>query len=275
MKVYISADMEGTSGISSFHQVTPNNTDFEKYKSIWTKDINALIEGAIEAGATDILVNEGHNGMNYILPDMLHPKARLISGRLKPKNQMEGIEEGFDVAFLLCHAMAGKKGVLSHSFVMSDIYEMKLNGLPIGEIGLNVLMASEYGVPVGLIVSDNVGCDEAAELVPNIKRVETKTCITQFTAKWNPYEEVINNLKKQAFDAVKEANTFSRYSVSAPYTLDVTFSVSAMVELISYIPGIQVTGGRSVSYTCSDYLELTKVRILIVNLARMIGEQLK
>ena len=275
MRVYISADMEGASGISSFHQVKANNGDFERYRSIWTENINALVEGAINGGATKILVNEGHDGMNYIYPDKLHPKAELIAGRLKSKNQMQGIETGFDVAFVFCHAMAGQPGVLSHSFIVPDIWEMRLNGEPVGEIGLNFAMASQFDVPVGLIIGDKTACDEARALVPNIREVVTKECITQFTARWRSNEEVFSQLREQAAAAVREAATFDKFLPKAPYRLDVTFTIPAMVELISYIPGMKVTGSRSVCFESDDYLELTRVRILIVNLARMVGDQLR
>jgi len=275
MRVYISADMEGASGISSFHQVKANNGDFERYRAIWTENINALIEGAIAGGATSILVNEGHDGMNYIYPDKLHPAAQLIAGRLKSKNQMEGIDTGFDVAFVFCHAMAGQPGVLSHSFIVPDIWEMRLNGEPIGEIGLNFIMASQFDVPVGLIIGDKTACAEARKMVPNIREVVTKECITQFTARWRSGEEVNENLRKQAEAAVREASSFEKFDPKGPYTLDVTFTIPAMVELISYIPGMEVTSPRSVRFVSDDYIELTKVRILIVNLARMIGDALR
>lgn len=275
MRVYISADMEGASGISSFAQVKPTTKEFEQYRGIWTQDINTLIEGALAGGATQILVNEGHDGMNYIYPDRLHPSAQLISGRLKPKNQMEGIEEGFDVAFLLCHARAGQPGVLSHSFVAPDIWEMRLNGQPIGEVGLNIVMASRFDVPVGLIVGDRATYEEAAQMVPTINSVVTKEYITQFTAKWHSAQEVQRELHDQAADTVRRAKAFPLFQLAPPYRLEVTFTIPAMVELISYIPGMEVTGTRSVAYESADYLELTKIRILIVNLARMIGDQLR
>lgn len=267
--------MEGTSGISSFSQVKGNTKDFDVYRRIWTQDINMLIEGAVAGGANEILVNEGHDGMNYIYPDQLHPKARLIEGRLKSKNQMHGVDGGYDVAFILCHARAGQQGVLSHSFIAPDIWEMRLNGEPIGEIGLNVLMASHFDVPVGLIVGDDAACAEAAELVPEINSVATKECITQFTANCFSREVVSSRLRDEAEKTVKEIEKFSLHKVKGPYTLDVVFTIPAMTELISYIPGVKVTSPRSVSYTCDDYLELTKVRILIVNLSRMIGDQLR
>jgi len=275
MKVYISADMEGASGISSFHQVDPRTKDFDAYRRVWIQDINRLVEGAVAGGADEVLVNESHSGMNYIYPDLLHPKARLLEGRLKAKNQMEGIDESFGVTFLLCHARAGSQGVLSHSIIVPDIWEMRLNGEPIGEIGMNTLMSSQFGVPVGLIVGDDAACLEARELVPEIRTVVTKEVVTQFTANCFSHEQVYGDLFSQAKAAVENASAFSLYRPAAPYTLEVTFIIPAMTELVSYIPGVKVLNPRTVSFTSDDYLELTRIRILIVNLARMIGDQLR
>ena len=188
---------------------------------------------------------------------------------------MEGIDESFDVTFLLCHAKAGTQGVLSHSIIVPDIWEMRLNGETIGEVGLNMLMSSQFGVPGGLIVGDDATYQEAREMVPNICSVITKEVITQFTANCFSQERVSEQLYSQAKFAVENAASFELYKPDGPYTLEVTFIVPAMTEMISYIPGVKVLNPRTVSFTSDDYLELTKVRILIVNLARMIGDQFR
>lgn len=275
MKVYISADMEGSSGITAFNQVNHNSGEFQKYRASWTNDINLLVQGAIDGGASEVLINESHAGMNYLLPDLVHPSAQYISGRLKSKNQMEGIDDTFDVVFLFAHARAGQPGVLSHSFVMPDIFDMKLNDISVGELGLNATLAGIYGVPVGLVIGDNETAKEAKELMPGVETVITKEYITQFTAKCLELSKVNSNLKKLSKEVVENKNKFKPLTINPPYKLEVLFTIPAMVELISYIPGMKVLGSRKVSYETDDYLELTRIRILIVNLARITGEQLR
>lgn len=275
IKVYISADMEGASGITSFHQVSENNKEFENYRISWTNDINSLIQGAIEGGADEILVNEGHCGMNYLLPDLIHPSAQYISGRLKSKNQMEGIDKTFDVAFLFAHARAGQPGVLSHSFVVPDIFDIKLNDMPIGELGLNAALAGTLDVPIGLVIGDDATASEAKELIPNVRTVITKEYITHFTAKCFSSETVNKELRKTAKEVVENIKTFTPYFVKPPYKLEVSFTIPAMTELISYIPGVKVIEPRKIVYETSDYMDLTRIRILIINLARLIGDQVR
>ena len=275
IKVYISADMEGASGITSFHQVSENKKEFEQHRISWTNNINLLVQGALNGGASEVLVNESHDGMNYLLPSQLHPKAHYISGRLKSKNQMEGIDEGFDIAFLFAHARAGEAGILSHSFVVPDIFDIKLNDLPVGELGLNAVMAGIYNVPVGSVIGDDATADEATDLMPDVKAVITKKHITQFTAKCLPGDEVNFNLENMAKEAVENYKSFKPLVIKPPYKLEVTFTIPAMTELISYIPGVEVVNPRKVIFKSDDYLEVTKIRILMVNLAKLIGNQVR
>jgi D-amino peptidase len=274
MKVYISADMEGAIGITSFQQVSANYPEFQHFRNVWIDDINALAEGAFEAGADHVLVNESHEGMNYILPDRIDPRITYISGRIKPLNQMEGLDRSFSTAFLFAHARAGADGVLSHSYIPPDIFEMKLNGESIGEMGLNAAVAGLRGVPIGLVIGDDRAAQEAEQLIPGIKTVITKHHITQFTAACRPKLDVRKELKQAAYDSVKKIAP-ALFCPKAPYTLEVTFIYPIMKELVSYIPNVKITGPRTVCFTSNDYDEVTKVRILIVNLTKMIGMQVR
>lgn len=274
MKVFISADMEGAFGITTFHQVSASNSEFQTYRKVWIDDLNALASGAFEAGATEVLVNESHEGMNYIHPDLIDPRITYISGRLKALNQMEGLDKSFATAFLFAHAKAGSDGILAHSYIPPDIFEMKLNGQPIGEMGLNAAVAGLMDVPIGLVIGDDYTKIEAEELIPGVDTVVTKNHITQFTAYNYPKQQIREQLKEKAYQAVKNIKK-AYYRPQGPYTLEVTFIYPVMKELVSYIPNMKVTGPRTVEYSCDDYFELTKIRILIVNLTKMIGLQVR
>jgi D-amino peptidase len=274
MKVYISADMEGAIGITAFQQVSSNYPEFHHFRNVWLDDINALAAGAFDAGAKTVLVNESHELMNYILPERLDPRITFISGRIKRWNQMEGLDPSFSTAFLFAHAKAGSEGLLAHSYVPPDIFEMKLNGMPIGEMGLNAAAAGLKGVPISLVIGDDKTYEEAREFLPDVEAVITKDHITQFTAANRPVEEVRAALRQKAYEAVKHKGG-SLFAPQPPYTLEVTFIYPIMKELPSYIPGVNITGPRSIAYTSNDYAELTQVRILIVNLTKMIGMQVR
>ena len=99
MKVFISADMEGTAGVTDWDQVLPQHLDYARFRRLMTEEVNAAILGALEAGAKEILVNDSHNTMRNLLIEELHPQAQLMSGAPKPYSMMQGIDASFDLVF--------------------------------------------------------------------------------------------------------------------------------------------------------------------------------
>lgn len=137
MKVYISADMEGISGLIEAADVQPHGSDYETGRRLMTEEVNAAIRGAIDGGAKEVFVNDAHGPMRNILPELLDSRATLIRGKSKPLGMLEGLDKTFDA--VLCvgfHARAGALGVLSHSFMGHEVEDMWLDGKIVGEIGL-------------------------------------------------------------------------------------------------------------------------------------------
>ncbi|MBA7581027.1 D-aminopeptidase [subsurface metagenome] len=189
MKLYVSADFEGVCGVVDRNQCFPGNADFDRTRRLWVEEINAIVEGAVSAGVSEVVVNEAHASMNYMLPELLHPKASFISGYVKIDNQMEGLDESYCGAVIMGHARAGTAmGVLNHTYVMRDVVEIRLNGEPIGELGLNMLWAAYLGTPVILVIGDDKAVQEAKTLVPAIETAVVKKGLSQFTAHNLPIE---------------------------------------------------------------------------------------
>ena len=189
MKLYIMTDMEGVAGvIDSPNHAAPGDRYYEVARQLTTGETNAAIEGALRAGATDILVVDGH-GWGAIAPLLLHPAARLLAGR--PLGYPFGCDDSFDAAFIVGqHAKTNTDGGhLCHtgSFITEDL---SINGLSVGELGENMLFCAYYGVPTLLVAGDRACCDEARALVPAIETVAVKEGLrrgsaTGLTAKQN------------------------------------------------------------------------------------------
>src|SRR5829696_9712774 len=119
MKVLISADMEGTCGVVSWVQVMPREVaghseptsrdEYTRTRERMTAEVNAAIEGALAAGADEVIVNDSHDGMRNLLPDELHPECRFISGNDKGLGMMQGVDlDGIGAVFYTgYHAKAG------------------------------------------------------------------------------------------------------------------------------------------------------------------------
>ena len=127
MKVYISGDMEGVTGVTHPEDVIPGRSRYEGFRKLLTADVNAAIEGAAEGGATEFVVNEAHDGMRNIVLECLDLRAEVIVGRRKPFVMMEDVGEADVTFFVGYHAGAGTKGILSHTFRTAPVVDVTLN----------------------------------------------------------------------------------------------------------------------------------------------------
>ncbi|MEO5951921.1 MAG: M55 family metallopeptidase, partial [Chloroflexia bacterium] len=109
MKVYISCDLDGVCGVVDRDQLfDSSSSDYRHACRLLTAEVNAAVEGTLEAGATDVVVNDGHYLMRNLVADELHPRARSIVGRFKPGFMVEGLDSSFGVVlFVGYHAAVG------------------------------------------------------------------------------------------------------------------------------------------------------------------------
>ena len=175
MKIYVICDLEGVAGVIDHRQQCWfDGKYYEQARRLATLELNALVEGALEGGATEIVAWDGHGPFPGGLDvELLHPKCRLILGA--GDGGPVGLDESYDAMFQCgLHAMAGvKRGVLNHSF-MPHIAGCWLNGLKIGEIGMNCVTVGSFGIPSVFISGDKAAAEEAKVLVPNIEAAIVK-----------------------------------------------------------------------------------------------------
>ena len=154
MKVYISADIEGVAGVVTAEQGRPGHGDYDRARRLMTEEVNAVIEGALAGGASDILVNDAHGSMTNLLPELVHPKARLLLGRPKPFGMFAGLADDHAVVFCTgYHAGAGQFGGLAHTTNSAAFRRIEIDGTAMSEASLYGAYAGERGIPVGLIAA--------------------------------------------------------------------------------------------------------------------------
>jgi D-amino peptidase len=155
MRVFISIDAEGCSGIYKLAQVTAGNPDYEFCRRMMEGDANSAIKGAFDAGALDVLVNDAHDNSDNIRIENLDSRARLLSGSVKPLSMMEGISGAFDAVMLLgYHSRKGERGSISHTYSYGSIFEVRINGRAVCEAEINGYLAGCFGVPVVFFYRD-------------------------------------------------------------------------------------------------------------------------
>ncbi|MFC2079458.1 M55 family metallopeptidase [Candidatus Bipolaricaulota bacterium] len=267
MKVYISVDMEGIACATHGDHVKMEGPAYVAAQKWMTAEVNAAIEGAIEAGASEFVVADGHGLMRNLLPDELHEDALLVLGTPRPLLQMEGIDESADIAFFIgYHARAGHAtGVMAHTHVGKIVYELYLNDEPITEAAFNAAVAGYFGVPVGLVAGDDALVDCVAETHPWTERVITKWAIGPLAARNLTPKASQKKIRIAAKRAVERAGEMQVVKLDAPIEFRAHFLKALQAQLVSDIPGVERFDSRSVRYTGADMVEISTIWRLMIN----------
>lgn len=250
LKVFISVDMEGIAGVVSGMECSPSGRDYDTFRRIMTRETNAAIEGALAAGANQIVVRDGHGSKTNILPDLLLRRARLLRGTTdRPENMMLGIDDTFDaVLFIGYHAKAGTaEGVLAHTS-SGNVIDLSINNVSLPEAGYNALIAGLYDVPVVFISGDNWICQQARELLGEVATVETKIGMGTAELGLNP-EGVRDRIRSAVTMALQNIERYQPYKLKAPYTM----VLKVKKEKEPY-PGAVKTGEGEYTFTSNDFL---------------------
>ena len=256
MRILISADIEGVSGVTRPEQTHPGSSEYERARLLMTKEVNAAVEGALEGGAGEIWVADGHGQYANILLEELHPGACLVSGKPRLFGMMGGLDLGpWDGLFLIgYHARAGAYGVLAHTINGAAFAEIRVNGAPVGEYFLNGLLAGEYGVPVRLISGDDRLAAEAAPLFPDAEIVAVKRALSTRAAIHLPPDTVHELLRTAARKALPKR--LRPLSADGPFVVQVSTVRTYHADLFCMLPGT-----KRVSPTCLEFVADTAFAI--------------
>ncbi|MGH3138542.1 MAG: M55 family metallopeptidase [Gaiellales bacterium] len=273
-KIYLSTDIEGTAGIVDWGQVLGPSAEYEVGRRLLLAEINAAIDGAGEAGATEFLVNDAHATMANLPPAAIHREASYLSGRYKPLYMMEGLYGSFDAAFFIAYhgSIGHERAILAHTYNQSAIWEVKLNGAIVGESALNALVALHHGVPVALITGDQATADEAQPFMPGIHAVVVKRSVSRFAAESLHPAKACALIRAGARAAVEGLGDLKPPAIELPVAIEITFLVADMAEAATAIRGVERTATRTVAFSEGDPLQAYRTFVTIVALTRGVGE---
>ncbi|WP_306207193.1 M55 family metallopeptidase [Actinoplanes sp. RD1] len=270
MRVLISADLEGISGVVHQSEIQPGRYDYERGRALMTAEVNAVVAGVLDADpAAEVLVTDAHGSFRNILPEDLDRRALLVRGKPRPHGMLDGLDEATDaVLFVGFHARAGAgPAVLAHT-MSGDILEVRVNGRPYGEIGLNAATAGHFGAPVVLLSGDDQACAELRSLVPGAVTVAVKQAIGQTAAITRHPAAVREELRRAAAEAVTHRAEIAPFAIPGPVHVEVDVGSPLAVDLATLVPGVTRTGGgRTISCTAADVAEAYRVVLLVVHLA--------
>ncbi len=272
MKVYISVDMEGVAGISDWEQCLAGGDDYALGRDLALGEVNAAIDGAREAGATEILVNDSHSFMRNLPPDRLGGHASYLSGRFKPLYMMEGLDASYDVAlFLGYHAAMPTPGILSHTYNPRAIADVLLDGTVTGEAGINALVAQHHGVPVAVITGDQYVGPEAAPFCPGIEAIEVKRSVSRYAAEHLHPLLARERIREGVRHALSDL-TATPPAIGLPATLEIRLVSPDMAEQATWLRGVERVTSTTVRCRDDDPLRLYRTFMTLVFLTRSLVE---
>ena len=185
MKVYLSFDFEGVAGIVDWEQCREGGAGYELGCRLMLGEVNAAIEGAVAGGADEIVLNDSHSTMRNLDPDSLAHGVSYVSGRHKQLYMMQELDDSYDVIFFIGYhgSISGPTSTLSHTYNPEVFSAARVNGVEVGESGINALVADHFGVPIGLVTGDSVTQQQTAPFARNAVQVVTKRSDSRFSAK--------------------------------------------------------------------------------------------
>jgi D-amino peptidase len=248
-KVFISADMEGISGISASDQLSAAGAEYGRSRKMMADDVNAAIRGARAGGATTIVVNDSHGSMRNLRLEDLEHGVHLISHSFKRSGMMEGLDESFDaVIFIGYHAKAGHPGGLFAHTGSGVVRDVRVNGTSMGEGGLNTTVAAWYGVPVVLVTGDDVAVKQVAEIATSAKTVAVKRAINPRAVELRPFKEAHADIERAAREGVAGSKKFPPRRESS-YRVELQFQDVAIPEVAESLQGMQRPAPDTIAFT--------------------------
>ncbi|MFC4558067.1 M55 family metallopeptidase [Virgibacillus kekensis] len=268
MKLYLSVDMEGISGLPDYTYVDYREHNYERGRKIMTDETNYVIEAAYNFGCEEILVNDSHSKMNNILIDQLHPDAHLITGEVKPLSMMQGLDDSFaGVFFVGYHARAGSFGVMSHAMIHA-VRNFYLNDKPIGELGFNAYVAGHFGVPVLMVAGDDQAALEAENLIPNITTAAVKESISRSSVKSLTPKKAGELLTEKVTQALENRHNVKPLIPPENPVLEIEFNNHGQAEWANLMPGTELAPGTTiVRYKAKNIVEAYQAMLVMTELA--------
>ena len=257
-KIYISVDMEGIGAIVSSAQTGSAGFEYSKGRKLMTAEVNAAIEGCLEAGAGEIVVSDSHGNAQNLIPDEIHEAALLIRSFPRSLLQMEGIDETFDAAiFIGYHPKEGTPSAnLSHTIWGSKIFELKINGMTVSEAIFNAMVAGHFKVPVIMVAGDQHVAKEALKTFGPVETVITKESLGWLSAKSRHPKFICQEIKEKSRKAVQRIKELNPYVVKTPVRMELTFKNIYDAEALSYLPWVKRKDGKTILVETESIIDI-------------------
>ena len=259
-KIYISADMEGVVGAVTDEQLGPDGFEYERFREFMTAEVNAAIEAAVAAGATEIVVSDSHGNGQNLLIEKLPKDVLVVRSWPRALMMMQGIDESFDGAVLLGYhsSSSNPRGVRAHTMSSRNLAEVRLNGIPMSEAAINAAIAGHFGVPVILISGDDAATEEAVRVIGPMETAVVKWAYGFHSAKSLTPAAAYELIGEKVGAALARIDDFEPYRLETPIRVDVRFKNYRPAEVLDFLSIVERTGSHEIRFEGQDMPEVSR-----------------
>ena len=260
LKIYISADMEGLTGVVTGEQLSPDGFEYGRFRQIMTDEVNAVISAAREAGATEFLVSDSHGNGQNLLIDQFPDDVQIVRSWPRELGMMHGIDASFDgVIFVGYHSSTSNStGVRAHTKSSANLTDLQLNGKHVSEGAWNAAIAGHFDVPVIMVTGDDAAVAEVTASIGNIEGAIVKmnhgfhsaTTLTPAAG-----QKLIKEKTRAAINRIKE---FKPLKLTGAPVVQFSLKNYQPAELLAYLKIVRRVDSHSIEYVASDMIDASK-----------------
>lgn len=260
IKVFISVDMEGITGVVTSEQLGPDGFEYGRFREFMTAEALAAMEGARAGGATEFVIADSHGNMQNLLIDRFPPDVTIVRGGNRPLSMMHGIDSTFSAAMFIGYhsATTNSSGVRAHTMSSGTFAGVYLNGRALAESGMNAALAGSLGVPVVLVSGDDAAVAEVRALVGDVEGAVVKRSIGFHAAATMTPAAGQALIRERARAAIARLRDFRPHRVAGPYVLDLVYKSYLPAEVMSLLPGVERRDAHTVRYTAPRLTDISR-----------------
>lgn len=266
MKIYISADIEGVTGIAHFDEAHKEVADYEEFRHRMTREVAAAAEAALDAGAREVWIKDAHMTGRNLLVDELPRSVRLVRGWSgHPLSMVQELDGSFAAVLMIgYHARAASGGnPLAHTMSSRMISRILVNERPASEFLLHTYGAALFGVPVGLVSGDEALCQEVAEFDPRIRTVTTMQGVGASTVSVHP-EVALEQIRAGVTDALQGKDRPVAPELPAEFVVDLRFVKPFQAYRASHYPGAELIEDDTIRLRTGDWFEVMRMLLFVL-----------
>ena len=259
LKIYISADMEGVVGAVTGEQLGPGGFEYEKFRQFMTNEVNATIDAARAAGATEFVVSDSHGNGQNLLIDRLPDDVTIIRSWPREHSMMAEIDESFDgVIFIGYHASTNNtRGIRAHTMSSANITGVRLNGMTMTEGSINAAIAGHFGVPVIMVSGDDIAVAENQVIIGDIEGAVVKWASGFHSGRTMTPEAAYEVIRTRTNSAIGRIEDFEPYVLETPIELELSLKHYQPIELLGYLSNVEKVNSHTIRFVGEDITEVS------------------